>query len=470
MHLVASLEETLSEAVNRAAIYGKLFDQLINRPWANKTEGNIPHLQGITPTDLREAMQDMAHAIFHSDKLYLHKSALEQLPKVKALQDRISGKMDLWRTVMVAFYMEEVKKKDRHEVADDRNTDYAIEFLHKSLPEYLCAEKIWRDVKDKFSDKPRRATNGIEELYDIFQHRLLTDEVTQYLIEIIQNDTKADKTRLYHNLVHYLPDFLKSDFLDPAKGYPHPLDTIRAVFYGWWTVVSHLQETTASTLQLNPSALLALFKVIWSRQWVYLNLSGADLSGANLSGAILEGANLSGADLSGADLSGAILSGANLHGANLHGAILSSAILYGANLFSAILHGTNLSSAILADANLSGANLSRANLADANLADANLADAILSGANLADANLERAYLYGANLSNTNLYGANLAGAILERANLYGANLYGANLYGANLYGAILSGAKNLTIKQLKSAASLYRCEGISEAWERELEK
>ena len=55
------------------------------------------------------------------------------------------------------------------------------------------------------------------------------------------------------------------------------------------------------------------------------------------------------------------------------------------------------------------------------------------------------------MSGVDLSGANLSGADLSRADLSRANLYGANLSGADLSGADLSRARNLTLKQIKSA-------------------
>ena len=132
LHMVATLEEGLSDAVNRAAIYAKLFDQLVGRSWAKK-EGNIEVLKANTAILLREALQDMAHAIFHSGKCYLYKSALDKLPKVHELHRALDNRLDVWRSVMVAFYMDETRKGDRREEEADKEHDYAIEFLHKSL-------------------------------------------------------------------------------------------------------------------------------------------------------------------------------------------------------------------------------------------------------------------------------------------------------------------------------------------------
>jgi hypothetical protein len=54
----------------------------------------------------------------------------------------------------------------------------------------------------------------------------------------------------------------------------------------------------------------------WNDPFVFLDLSGADLSGIQLVGADLRGANLDGTNLSGAHLTDVVLSGAHLHDTN----------------------------------------------------------------------------------------------------------------------------------------------------------
>jgi len=427
LHMVATLEEDLSDAVNRAAIYSKLFDQLVQRPWSK--EGNIEALKGINPDLLRGALQDMAHAIFHSDKGYLYKSALDNLPKVKELQRALDNKLDVWRSVMVAFYMDEVRKGNRREQEDDRDHDYAIEFLHKSLPEYLCAEKIWRGIIEEFLEtKPKKPERDLESLYELFGKKIITQEIVQYLIEIIRNDEELDKPLLIQRLTHFLQEFLDRDFLSEA-GKNNPLDIICAVFYGYWTVLHSLREGGD---YFSKERFLRLLRTVLDigKGTIYINLSGANLSDANLSstnlsGANLKGANLKGANLVNANLEEAYLGDANLERANLSCADLSSAYLYNANLLAANLYC----------ANLHGVELNVANLAYAKLEDANFGYANLSGADLFGADL-----FGANLSETNLSETIFDGAILSHASL--------------------DGAKHLTIGQLKNVRTLFKCTGI----------
>jgi uncharacterized protein YjbI with pentapeptide repeats/energy-coupling factor transporter ATP-binding protein EcfA2 len=171
-----------------------------------------------------------------------------------------------------------------------------------------------------------------------------------------------------------------------------------------------------------------------------INLKGADLTGTNFSGADFSGADLSGADLSGADLSGATIGGTNLSGTNFSGADLSGATLNEANLSSADFSRVNLIGADFSRAKLSGADFSRANLSSAKLISTDLI-----GTNLSDANL-----IGAKLISTNLIGANLSDANLLSTDLIGANLSCIEFNGKR-YCADFRRAKNLTLKQVKSA-------------------
>jgi len=515
LHLVASLTQDFSNAINRADIYARLFHQLILRTWVD--EGNTEALKQNDEDLFKEALQEIAHAIFHAKNGYISKSDLNELDQVKELQKKLNNRLDTWRSLMIAFYLDETRKERSSE--NEADSEYGIEFLHPSLYEYLFAEKIWDTISKKFQTRPEKADDALNILYKVFGHKLMPVEIVGYLMETIGNDTKTDKNVLTQHLILFLEQFLECDFL-PEEGKAKPLDTISAVFYGFWTILRHLQPNGNHFKDSNRQHLARFLKVLSLGQSHSLNLSGADLSGINLSGADLSGADLSGVNLSGAILFGISLSGANLsraiflgthlycanlYGVDLSGAMLSGATLSnaelsradlnGANLFRTSLSGANLIHATLdradlGDANLSGANMSGSNLSGAkmdgaNMSDANLSCANLSGANLSGANLSGANLYEADLYETNLFGANLDGAILSAAKLDGAILSGANLYDVTWYGATLKGAildytilssttlsgidlsganssnsKNITLDQLQSVNTLYDSIGL----------
>jgi uncharacterized protein YjbI with pentapeptide repeats len=474
LHLVAALEEDLIYAENRAAIYTKLFDQLVNRPWSK--EGATAPLLNNRSIPLREAIQDMAHAIFHSEKGYLYKSALDKLPKVLDLQKELDNNLDIWRSVMVAFYMDEKRKVTRNEDDDDRNHDYAIEFLHKSLPEYLCAEKIWRSIKDGFEGKPKKMEYDLDVLNEVFGRKIITIEITKYLIEIIKNDQNANKPALTTRLLHFLDDYFLADFLHIAAKYP--IDSICAVFYGYWTILSHIWTAFPDFDRKKTEALGRLVRIVGLDHMRYFNLGGAILESVSLRGVRLVSVRLVGADLSGADLMYADLEYANMENSYLEAINLSGANLVSANLQNVFLLFGNLSGADLGKANLLHANLENSNLTysrmvgahmvSANLQNASLSRSILAAANLKDANLRNANLGYTDLRSAKLKYADLRNADLRCVYLEGAYLEGANLEGAKLIGTILGDNIGLTLEQLQTVSTLYNCTGIIPDWEESL--
>jgi uncharacterized protein YjbI with pentapeptide repeats len=214
---------------------------------------------------------------------------------------------------------------------------------------------------------------------------------------------------------------------------------------------------------MDASELLKRYAV-GERDFLRVELSGANLSGDNLSEAKLSRANLYATDLSRANLSGADLIGADLRRAYLYATDLSGAYLISADLISA-----DLCQADLRRANLSGARLIDADLIGADLSQAELIGADLSEAHLIGAKLIGADLRRADLSEANLRGADLIGADLRRADLSRAKLIDADLRRANLSGADLSGAdlNNTNLIRAKFNENILTSQKISEELQQE---
>jgi uncharacterized protein YjbI with pentapeptide repeats len=138
--------------------------------------------------------------------------------------------------------------------------------------------------------------------------------------------------------------------------------------------------------------------------FVFVHLSGVNLSCAKLNDAEFYGAELKGSNLSGADLDSVHLGSANLGKANLSGA----------SLILANLAETNLIKTVLRRADLTMANLRKATLQEAKFSEADLWSADLTNADLSGADFSATDLRRANFSETNLNGVNLRGAKIGR--------------------------------------------------------
>lgn len=458
LHLVATLDQGLEEDVNRAKVYERLFDQITDPVKWKKDQ--IALLEGLESEDLRKALQEMAYEIWRSGDGYIHKSAIRELRSIQDIENKLRGGgqfQDVLKVMMVAFYFQEVAKQQSAVLSEDTN-HYAVEFLHKSLQEYLAAEYIWFEMLEGFLAPGVRKKYALDEdgkalevVQEIFGIQAMSNEILEYLVEIIKNyPMQVQKDELAGRIDYFFDYFLRKDFLHSydATQMDHPFQIGTWIGHGVWTIFSHLQSEKNRFSDEGRRELFAAF--LRSRVKGHLiNLRGADLSGADLMGA-----DLSRAILRGADLSGAILSGAYFNGADLIGAILRGAILRGADISGAILIGADLRGADLRGAYLNG-----------NFSNADLRGADLRGAKFSIVLLESADLRGADLS-----GASLGTAIFRNADLSGADLRGADFItdlpsfvgGADFNGAKLSEIRNATPQQFVSVGGLEESYGLSE--------
>jgi uncharacterized protein YjbI with pentapeptide repeats len=298
LHMVAVLKEGIDLKANRAMIYDNLYTQLIERSWDR--EKQIDGLEGLKKEDLREFLREIAFAIYISGKEYIHKSTLSDLPATKQFIEKLDNKSfkDALKRIMIAFYFQETKKDKEDDNIDDHH-NYAIEFLHKSLQEYLVAEKIWCNMLE-FIEQKRNGKYIIDEdeqalieISKIFSVRLLTPEVRAYLKEIILNDTDTDKRGLCARLEKFLPYCLDQQFYSPSAGMPSTvIHATFANFYGYWFVLSHLGQKRNLTPQSHKDK-FTLFLKMGDGEKSPFNLAWQDLSDANLNGIDFSGSDLS---------------------------------------------------------------------------------------------------------------------------------------------------------------------------------
>jgi len=254
LHMIAKLnlsKDDLTNNTNRAKIYDEMFTSIINRKWEDDRKHE--NLKGIEPDDIRELLREIAFAIYKSDFEYIHKSKLEKLTFIKEFYENLGIDVDknteeldgILKGVLISFYFQEVNKSTQDDVDDSNN--YAIEFLHKSLQEYLVAEKIYDQVlrlisKDKKKYFIKDYKGVLEIVWELFSSKTISFEIQNYLIEIIKNGNQEENIELAKRMESFLGELFEKDFI-----YQYNLDIdvniIKKsfdVFYGYWTVLSNL--------------------------------------------------------------------------------------------------------------------------------------------------------------------------------------------------------------------------------------
>jgi len=153
--------------------------------------------------------------------------------------------------VMVSFYFKEVKKDEDDFNPEEKNEQYAIEFLHKSLMEYMVASYIYDYFKDNFLETKRSSgkyiiddgKEALKELWYLFHQKRISYEVTNNLIEIIKEKEQITNAELAKRFDVFLPYLIEKDFLyESTIGNNNPINKAKNTFYGFWQVICNLDD------------------------------------------------------------------------------------------------------------------------------------------------------------------------------------------------------------------------------------
>lgn len=284
LHMIVTLNQEISSDMNKAAIYSTLFDNLIQRKWAK--EGQIGILEGLTQHDLRNFLREIAYEIFISGYEYIHKSKLVELESTKEFLSKLTYKskvQDVLKNIMVAFYFQEIKKQDNDHDRNKDNSDYAIEFLHKSLQEYLVAEKIWEELL-RFTDKNNRtekfeistAYDALKYLDELFQDNYLSTEIENSFKDIVSQEPMPLKETLVSRFETFLPEWLEHGFsLNIQWGKDNLKVKENRLFRNSWFLIINIIPNHDYLIKIKPDLLKS-----FSHRWFFdLWLSGQTLIG-----------------------------------------------------------------------------------------------------------------------------------------------------------------------------------------------
>jgi Pentapeptide repeats (8 copies) len=269
LYMVASLPGEVNSKINRAQIYDRLFTELIDRKY-NKS-GPLEIFRHVTKQNLRKLIREVAFVIHKSGVEYVSKSQLLSENATKEFLTSIpdTSLRDSIKGIMIAFYFRDVRKDIAEEFMEDQDS-YAIEFLHKSLREYMTAEKIVLTIRSKFLEKIKPTgkyriailEEAISTLQSLFAYGISID-IKGYIREIITEYPVEIKQELEDRLMFLFPELLEANFI---RGYDHserisPISLGLNVFEGFWHFVSCLgfsKNYITSEMKLNLISLLRL--------------------------------------------------------------------------------------------------------------------------------------------------------------------------------------------------------------------
>ncbi|MEQ8466076.1 pentapeptide repeat-containing protein [Coleofasciculus sp. E1-EBD-02] len=487
MHRDGEISLEMFEGTSRAGakvlIYQKALDWVLTQQ--RSQELNL-ELTAQETEDLRRILTEAGLCVTQSGGEWTSIAMIEERLKgddqarklLEKARERIGN--NPLKNALAAFYLRPASAADA--------TEGAVEFVHKSFAEFLCAQRLVESLKEWVLVEPRRRRGGFlvsreklaEEVYDLLGYGGLTSEIVEYVM-VLLDVNQEEFLQLFQRLEEFYLDWCNGDFInaEPTSNLPQKtmlqlrkhgsLMGLREVdIYAGLNVMilllvlnRYAQNTDElkGKISFNPCSQIdsdsfeptRLLRIISYSNSVKLDtfvnivsqfLSRADLKNVDFTGADFSNADLRNADFTYADFSRTALSRANFSDANLIRVNLSNADLVNANFSDA-----NLSNANLFDANLYSANLTSANLSDALLSKVNLGNADLSNANLSNADLKEADLWNANLYSANLTSANFSDADFSNANLdsiiWNANTQWKNARGLETAYNVPEGLKQL---------------------------
>jgi hypothetical protein len=264
MILISQID--LKGANSRAAIYRELFTQVLERKWDK--DGRLKKYEDendFQPEDLRAYLSFLAFKIYQSPRAYLNRSEINSFEETEDFirdflseADGVENMDSLLKDVLTSFYLQEKRKSEDDEAEETNKQHYAIEFLHKSLYEYLCCEYLWRKTEDIFL-KPKGKPQYYsfkkvgEDIQRLFAHTRLSNEMLEYLEEIIGLDTACHEA-LQKAMVYTLPSMLEYGciYQYPLAGDQLPQrftpgQQALHVFHGYWAIFGWLRMHEVDT-------------------------------------------------------------------------------------------------------------------------------------------------------------------------------------------------------------------------------
>jgi uncharacterized protein YjbI with pentapeptide repeats len=237
----------------RTQIYSQLFDKLSRRTWEKKS---LRALKKVNSFQLKEIAKAIAFQMYKNKQTFLKKEALDEIQEVQEFYTtiNISGveqKKELYRYLFIAFYWQ---KKNKAE-------DQVLEFLHKSLQEYLIAEKIWDEFKKIADDSCTSSSHALEKIWSFTALQMIPKEIQEVLVEIIENDP-GDYNFLVEKMKAYFPDLLKKQFMQECL----PVEPIRGgvhAFYLYFFVLNTVHFKVYSKTEINEPVYLNLDQSDW---------------------------------------------------------------------------------------------------------------------------------------------------------------------------------------------------------------
>ncbi|MBU7583657.1 MAG: NACHT domain-containing protein [Nostoc sp. TH1S01] len=322
--------EQATETEAKILVYEQALEWVLTKQRADSRHPDLNYeLTRQHPEALRRILAEAAVCVVQSGgesaSMQMVKARLQQDDEAKELIAKAEKELgeEALKTALGAFYLKS-------------NDHGGVEFFHKSIREFLCAERIKQSLEEWTELGRRGRTFNVDEqtmdweIYDLLGYGGLTLEIVEYLIGLLIPSDEFRPLELFKRLENFYWRWCKGEFIDaPPENFPQEKMRLlqdqgikqgqrQVDIYAGLNVMILLLELHRYAQGLDdlkeeiifyPSgkpeentSTAQLLRIINYGEAIQLG-NFTNLVGQFLSGADLSGANLSGADLSRADLS-----------------------------------------------------------------------------------------------------------------------------------------------------------------------
>lgn len=212
---------------NRADIYNHLFDILCKRAWDNHKQ--IDALRKLSHDTLRKFIREIAFAIYKAPDGFIYQADIAKMPSANSFQKELGTEeiSTILRQIMIAFYLKESNKESNAK-------EIPIEFLHKSLQEYLAAEYI----VEQLHERCKFVHTDPESLLKFFNEHLGSKYISSEIMEYIQEQLKLKSwTTICDIMMERLAPFCEKEFLVTTSNLTRPISTATRSFYNYYHIL-----------------------------------------------------------------------------------------------------------------------------------------------------------------------------------------------------------------------------------------
>ncbi|MDR0919681.1 MAG: pentapeptide repeat-containing protein [Oscillospiraceae bacterium] len=329
LYIIMSLSLNLSDEMSLSYIYDQMIEQLKKRHY-DDTEHIV-----VDKFNYEELVKLLALDMFSKDKYVLNSNEVSEVIKKFIISDELSDKeiQKISSLYGISFYFKDGIPEKR-----------SVEFIHRTLRDYVVAWKIYDDFCVNVDDN--------DMFWLTFDSLFTYNEVSPEIVDFLYERLKLSQLKKISNaFMHNFTRILHDGMIYSATRNINTIEKSVRLFYSYWRIMKTLiPEKDFIVYQSEDSIEIATYLTLYQMRKYPINLAYQRAKYLNLRGVDFNNCNFTGADFIDCDFSSCIMDNTtyadgNFSHTKFHGSSLSGSEFDKVNLVGCDFSDTNLSNA-----------------------------------------------------------------------------------------------------------------------------